>query len=181
VTNQSLAVERARKEANVMRSILSHWDIVEGGDIFDGLNFYEGCVDEAVNRRLDKITKDGFNLIFLDYQGSWGKDKEQAVRNLFKYQNLADGAILLLTLNKSPIELSRFERGRGCGQDGYHTKDQEVTCLGYIEDLCKEGGYHCDIILEDQYKDTVDMETLGFCISKVKPVVVVPKSLPMGD
>ncbi|MBL7206451.1 MAG: hypothetical protein ISS36_02530 [Candidatus Aenigmarchaeota archaeon] len=178
---QSIAVERGRKEANIMQSIIRHWDIIDGGEMFQGLRLYEGFMDRALGKRGIKDGK--FNFVWLDYLSSWGPDKERAIRNLFENDHLDDPAVVFVTLNTSALEIARFERGRGSKVAGYETTDQEVTCLGFIEERCAEHDFDCEVILsetESQYADTSDMETLGFRFEKRKSGISVPVSLSKG-
>lgn len=161
---KSLVVERNRKEANVMHSIIRHHNLIERGEIFKGLKLYEGPVEEALRSNSTKGMK--FQLIFLDYEGGFAPKKEEAIKNLFVYGHLENMSLFYITLNNSPIELSRIKGGRGLS-NGYGTTDQNKIINDCIQKYVK--GFNVLQTLDPtltRYKDTVEMITLGFKFTK---------------
>lgn len=177
VPGKSLAVEKNRREANIMQSITRNCRMITDGEIFEGLEVYNDLIE-------DTLGSDGiqagrkFNFIFLDYQGSWSPGKKKTLINLFERDHISNHAVFYITLNEGSLETWRYRHGRGYNIPGQDDGDQVIQGYALIDSLCDKFGYGYTIILdegESRYKDTESMFALGFLFERKKPVLTVKK------
>ncbi|MBW2999516.1 hypothetical protein KY339_02485, partial [Candidatus Woesearchaeota archaeon] len=164
---KSLVVEYDDETADAMKRIVANNDVIEGGEIFEGLTIENDLLHNAVKKHKNK----SFDVMNLDYMGGWSKTKEKALEYLFENGQIADNALLYLTLLNSNTEKGRIKNGcfsNGIGRKKYGTDDQRALVEGKLMGLCEKHGYDYKIVRCEEYFDTQRMLFFGFHLEKQK-------------
>ncbi|MBI1969340.1 hypothetical protein HYS48_01485 [Candidatus Woesearchaeota archaeon] len=169
---EGLAAEQDFHTANIMRSILTHFYSIQGGELLKPLTFVPGSLFEALQQHPEMK----FNVANLDYQGAWSQEKVDTLRLLFERNQWDTEAVLFITLNDSPRERSRMWSGRDAKVYGTDSNILELRRL--LDALAEQHGYVYSRIAQIRYRDGNDeMVTSGYHIaSTVRVDKVVEKA-----
>ena len=163
---QSLIAERDTYKSNIIDSLITHHAVIDGGFIFKGLGLFPGDVHDAVGQPRRKKNNKNYNLINLDYEGGWSKDKEETIERLFA-NHVSKNAILSITLNNSPIERTRVKNIRGKHKHRYNTFDQHTLLEQHMNTVAAAHGFSCTrLFAETYYSNTKEMITYGYALHK---------------
>ncbi len=149
---KSLIAENNKLDWRIMRSLVKNWQSISdgktyqfGGEIFKGLNVYDGNMLAAVENAAEKKSKSQFNLLNLDYNGCLTEEKTETWRLLFKHKLIADEALMFVTLNNSKYMQERLLTGTGhIDEKAYGTRDQEGLVDAHLLRYAKRHGYAID-------------------------------------
>ncbi|MBU0461084.1 MAG: hypothetical protein KJ574_00700 [Nanoarchaeota archaeon] len=162
---QSLVVECDQETADAMKTIVASSDVIEGGEIFEGLTVEEGFMHQVLPNHGDKR----FDILNLDYMDGWSRTKELAMQILFSRGQIVDEALMYVTLLNSGMEKFRVKHGtsaNGIVRDGFGTDDQKQLLEDTMKKLCKKYGYDISTLHCDEYFDTQKMLFFGFYLKK---------------
>lgn len=154
---ESLAVERERRIANIMRSIIDNFAVIIGGERFEGLNLHKGPLVRAVSESPEMQ----FNFFSLDFLGGWSPGKERSVDLLFANGQVADEAVMFLSLNNSLQERMRLLRGRG-PVPSYGTDNQYILATNALKLAAQRSGFAMQELFTTEYQDSrIPMLVIG--------------------
>ncbi|MBU2523092.1 MAG: hypothetical protein KKE23_02260 [Nanoarchaeota archaeon] len=154
---KSLIAEKDSRAYNAMKSIITSNQKIKGGEIFNGLNLYSGQIDNALNCTAYKNLK--FDFINLDYNGYLSKNNLETVRSLFKNNQIANDAVLFVTLDESPRAqgivrnggMSLAEENSNGFLEQYGTEDQGEILTKIVSNLADENKYSIQTKLNKPY------------------------------
>ncbi|MFC1754654.1 hypothetical protein ACFL96_14860 [Thermoproteota archaeon] len=161
----SLVGECNASLANAMRTIIENHDAIEGGEIFEGLALEKDYLHNSIERHKDKQ----FDILNLDYMGGWSSTKERVLDSLFENGQIADKALVYVTLLNSSIEQFRIKNGwnaNGMVRKGYGTSDQKALLKEQLETLCEKHDYKYTQLECSEYFDTQKMLFFGFYLER---------------
>lgn len=161
----SLVAESKQDVAASMQSIVDNHDLIDGGEIFDGLTVAPQLIHHAVNECTDME----FDIINLDFMGGWSMSKERTLDYLFRNGQIADHTLMYITLLNSETEKYRVKNGSdssGIRRKGYYTDDQKALLETKIKRLCDMHGFDFKKLHCDEYFDTQKMLFFGFYLEK---------------
>ncbi|MBW2964341.1 hypothetical protein KY363_02680 [Candidatus Woesearchaeota archaeon] len=164
---RSLVAESNKHAAASMQSIVDNHDVIEGGVIFEGLKVENAYLSYALDYHREKR----FDIINLDYMGGWSRTKAEDIQKLFGYGQIADSALLYVTLLNSDIEKYRVRNGctnDALDREGFGTDDQKMLLNTTLERLCDRHGYRINVVRDEEYFDTQKMLFIGFHLEKIK-------------
>lgn len=154
---KSLISEKDERAYRAMKSIIHSNQKIRGGEIFNGLNLYAGKIDNALNCPAYKNFK--FDFINLDFNGYLSKGKIDTLNSLFKNGQVADDAVLFMTLNDSARSNGIVQNGgSSLGEnhlngfvEQYGTSNQGEIVGKIIEDLAFQHGYESQKKFSENY------------------------------
>ncbi|MBI4144211.1 hypothetical protein HY486_03105 [Candidatus Woesearchaeota archaeon] len=172
---QSLVAENNLREFRIMRSIvraakkiMPGKEHTKGGEVFRGLNLYNGYLCDAVAHFAKRKQKSKWNLINLDYNGGITNEKIRTVELLFSKKLIAKEAVMFVTLNNCPRVQERVANGNGTKDrrftEGYGTTDQVGLMNAYVKRYAEQNGYDAQPIGEaDEYRSRkAEMLFMGY-------------------
>ena len=137
----------------IMQSILRNSGVIEGGEIFEGLNVVHGDVLDVVEGF--KPGKYKFEAVNLDYTGAIDSKKINTVRGLFLNELLASNALLFMTLNNSPRRLKQVAEGsENLGKEyaqGFGTEDQRSIMNDILDKQTFVHNYDVRLLSANKY------------------------------
>lgn len=160
----SLVAEEDEEVYAAMRAIVDNQDILVGGEIFRELNLEGRLIHLALDNHSDKR----FDVINLDFMGGWSASKEAALENLFGNMQVADNALLYITLLNSALERHRVHYGNNScvKRKVYGTEDQDLLVRDKMANLCGKYGFSFELLHREEYFDTQPMLFFGFHLRK---------------
>ena len=126
----------------------------------------------------DLFAKKHFDMIYLDYCGSYTLDKENTIKQIFKNKNLKSGDIFALT-----FELCRERNDKDSGEKHLKQTDlYKITCCEDIAEyfnnrvgvikaavghFAREGGSHINEIFSEVYRNKDGSPNMLFVVYRV--------------
>jgi hypothetical protein len=156
---RSLVPEREEFKSNIMKSIVKYNHIINNGEIFKDLNVYSGEVAGALEKfAIPNSLR--FNLVNLDYEGGFTKEKEETIDLLLGV--LDKRSLIFITLNDTAMWRTRLVSEGLKGYDFSTTSQARI-----MEGILDRSTLHHRSVLNEAYGDTKHrMLAVGYYIEK---------------